>query len=72
MKELKLEQAFNELEEVVQQLEKGELPLDDLIDRYEKGMRLIRLCASKLQEAEKKVKRLIKNKDGTFQTELFQ
>jgi exodeoxyribonuclease VII small subunit len=72
MKDIKLEKAFTDLEEIVQQLEQGELPLDDLIGTYEKGIKLVRLCTNKLQEAEKKVKKLVEDEDGNFKTDLFE
>jgi exodeoxyribonuclease VII small subunit len=72
MKDIKLEKAFTDLEEIVQKLEQGELPLDDLIGTYEKGIKLVRLCTNKLQEAEKKVKKLVEDEDGNFKTDLFE
>lgn len=72
MKEIKLEKAFTDLEDIVQQLEQGDLPLDDLIGTYEKGIKLVRLCTNKLQEAEKKVKKLVEDEDGNFKTDLFE
>ncbi|MBC7260868.1 MAG: exodeoxyribonuclease VII small subunit [Chloroflexi bacterium] len=58
MADLTFEQAFQQLEEVVGQLEKGELTLEQSLALFEKGMRLAKLCESKLDEAEQKVSQL--------------
>lgn len=57
--ELTFEQAFGQLEEVVQQLESGELSLEQSLALFEKGIRLARLCESKLDGAEQKVSQLV-------------
>lgn len=49
------EQSLEELESVVNALESGDLPLDDMIDRYERGMQLIASCQKRLAEAELRV-----------------
>jgi exodeoxyribonuclease VII small subunit len=56
--ELTFEQAFAQLEEVVQQLESGELSLEQSLALFEKGMRLAKLCQDKLDQAEQKVSQL--------------
>jgi len=56
---LTFEQAFQQLEEVVQKLEDGELPLEQSLALFERGMLLASLCESKLDEAEQKVNQLI-------------
>jgi exodeoxyribonuclease VII small subunit len=60
----KFEDALKQLEEIVQKLEKGELPLEDSLRLYEEGIRLSRLCHGKLEEAEGKVEVLLKNARG--------
>jgi len=52
------EQAFEQLEEVVRQLEAGNLPLERSLELYERGMALARLCQKKLDEAEQKVSQI--------------
>ncbi len=52
------EQAFQELEKVVQQLEGGDLSLEQTLALFERGMVLAKLCESKLDEAEQKVTQL--------------
>ncbi len=64
---LKFEQALKRLEKIVEDLEKGDLSLDESLKRYEEGIKLSRFCTNKLEEAEKKVEILAKNKDGGFE-----
>lgn len=52
---LSFEAALGLLEDVVRALEAGELALDDAIERFQTGMRLVRLCREKLHAAEQKV-----------------
>ena len=61
-----LEQSLRRLEEIVGQLEKGDVPLEESIALYEEGLALSRECAERLAQAETKVKTLAKNLDGTF------
>ena len=65
--EEKFEQALAELEEVVEQLESGALPLDDSLAAFEKGVGLVKFCNQKLNEVEKKIELLLKDKDGRLQ-----
>jgi len=58
------EQALQQLEQIVQKLEKGELPLEDSLKLYEDGIRLSRLCHAKLEEAEGKIEVLLKDARG--------
>ena len=58
------EAALKQLEETVQRLEKGELALEESLKLYEDGIRLSRLCHSKLEEAEGKIEMLLKNGKG--------
>ena len=61
------ETALEELEGVVEQLETGELPLEESLIAFEKGVGLVVYCNQKLTEAEKKVELLIKDKEGKMQ-----
>jgi exodeoxyribonuclease VII small subunit len=61
------EVALEELEGVVEQLESGELPLEESLVAFEKGVGLVIYCNQKLNEAEKKVELLIKDKEGKLQ-----
>ena len=58
------ELALSELEQIVQKLEKGELPLEDSLRLYEEGIRLSRLCHGKLEEAEGRIEVLLKDARG--------
>jgi exodeoxyribonuclease VII small subunit len=61
------ETALEDLEQVVEQLETGELPLEDSLSAFEKGVGLVKFCQQKLDEVEKKVELLVKDKDGRIQ-----
>ena len=58
------EEALQQLEQIVQKLEKGELPLEESLKLYEEGIRLSRLCHGKLEEAEGKIEMLMKDGRG--------
>jgi exodeoxyribonuclease VII small subunit len=62
-KEIRFEEAIGRLEEIVRRLESGDVPLEDAIDLYKKGMELSSVCHSKLQSAEKQLVTLI-DKEG--------
>ena len=64
MKENKFEDAMRELEDIVKQLESGDLPLEESLKIFEKGVTLSRFCFNKLEEAEKRVSILIKDEGG--------
>ncbi|MBF0282959.1 MAG: exodeoxyribonuclease VII small subunit [Magnetococcales bacterium] len=58
MKSQTFEQSLGRLEEVVQRLERGDLPLEEALASFEEGMRLSRLCQKRLDEAEQKIEEL--------------
>ncbi len=62
--EMTFEQAMTELERVVGQLERGDVPLDQSITLYERGAALKAHCETKLKEAEEKVAAITLDKDG--------
>lgn len=64
MAEKKFEGAMSELEEIVRALEGGDLPLEEALNAFEKGMGLVKFCSGKLEEAEKKVTMLMRDKNG--------
>lgn len=53
------EQSLTALQQIVEQLEKGDLPLEDALARFEQGVGLVRECQQALSEAEQKVQILI-------------
>ena len=63
----KFEVALEELEGVVEQLETGELALEESLAAFEKGVGLVKYCNQKLTEVEKKVEMLVKDKEGKLQ-----
>jgi exodeoxyribonuclease VII small subunit len=65
------ESALKSLEDVVAQLEAGDLTLDRALDLFEEGVQISRFCSSKLEEAERKVEILIKAADGTVKEVAF-
>jgi exodeoxyribonuclease VII small subunit len=65
--ETNFEAALEELEAVVEQLETGELPLEESLVAFEKGVGLVIYCNQKLTEAEKKIELLVKDKEGKVQ-----
>lgn len=62
------EKALGRLEEIVAELEKGELSLEDSVARFEEGVSLSRFCGDKLDEAERKVEMLVRDGRGELTT----
>ncbi|MGH7823956.1 MAG: exodeoxyribonuclease VII small subunit [Candidatus Binatia bacterium] len=61
------EVALDELSRLVEQLEAGDLSLEDSLSAFEKGVALVKYCNQKLSEVEKKVELLVKDKNGKLQ-----
>jgi exodeoxyribonuclease VII small subunit len=74
-KEVKLsfETALSKLETIVESMESGEVPLADLLAKFEEGNKLLKHCETRLKEAELKIEQLKKERDGVvftkFETE---
>ena len=64
MEKLNFEQSMQELEKIVQELEKGDLNLEDSIKKFEEGMALSKKCNEFLENAEKKITMLIKTEEA--------
>src|SRR6266705_951861 len=62
--ELNFEKAMDRLEAIVEQMETGKLPLEDLIVRYEEGMNLVKVCQERLTNAEEKIEIIARNNAG--------
>jgi exodeoxyribonuclease VII small subunit len=60
------EDAIRRLEEIVQRLEQGDVPLEQAMELYEEGIGLSRICAGKLKSAELALKRLSRDAEGNF------
>jgi exodeoxyribonuclease VII small subunit len=58
------EGAIDRLEKIVEQMESGKLPLEDLIVRYEEGMDLVKVCQERLAKAEQKIQIITRNSAG--------
>ncbi len=71
MKELSFEQAVTRLDEIVKMLEKGDAPLEQALDLFEEGTRLIKECGQRLDKAEQRVTLLRKGADGEPAEEPF-
>jgi|TARA_B110000263_G_scaffold52886_1_gene44328 exodeoxyribonuclease VII small subunit len=64
MSELKFEKAMTRLENIVDELERGDLDIDKSLEIFEEGIKMSRLCTKKLNEAEAKIQKLTKDKKG--------
>lgn len=64
MAEEKFEEALEKLEEIVKKMESGDLTLEESLKAFEEGIRLSRLCAQKIDEAERRVEVLLKTQEG--------
>lgn len=71
MAEIKFEKAMKRLEQIVEELEKGELDIDKSLEIFEEGIKMSRICSKKLGEAEAKIEKLTKDEKGELITELF-
>ncbi len=61
---LSFEAALTKLEAIVDTMEQGEVPLAELLARYEEGSKLLKVCEVRLKDAELKIEKLKKTKDG--------
>jgi len=66
---LSFEEAFEKLESIVASLEKGESTLEESIISFEEGMKLVQICTKTLNEAETRLKKLVKDENGEFHLE---
>jgi exodeoxyribonuclease VII small subunit len=64
-KELSFEENLNNLETIVKDLESGNIPLDDAINKFTEAMKIAKTCDEKLKNAEENVNKIL-NKDGTL------
>ena len=71
MSDIKFEDALQRLERIVDQLEAGNLPLEESLKVFEEGVGLARHCARYLDEAEKRIEVLTRDESGTLKTEPF-
>lgn len=67
----KFEDHLQQVEDAVKNLESGELGLEASLEKYESGMKALKLCYSILEQAEKKIQLLVKEKDGSLSQKEF-
>lgn len=72
MAEKKFETALSRLETIVTELESGELGLEQSLRLFEEGVKLARVCNTRLEEAERKVEVLLKSKNGKMTAKPFE
>ena len=65
------ETAMQRLEQIVQTMDSDELPLEDLIVRYQEGIQLVQVCEAKLKSAEKKIEVIARKAQGTVELSEF-
>ena len=65
------EDSLKKLESIVEQLEKGDLALEDSLKLFEQGVGLSAACKRELDAAEGKVQMLVKQRDGSMKAEPF-
>jgi len=65
------EEAYNRLEEIVRKLESGEAGLDESLSLFEEGIKLSRICNERLNEAEARIEKLVRQADGEIMREPF-
>lgn len=71
MNDNSFEKALEELEAIVEELEKGNLPLEESLKKFERGIKLARFCDKKLKEAQKRILVLTKDLEGQMDTVPF-
>lgn len=71
IKELDFEHAYQELETIVERMERGDQDLENSLSDFERGVALMKHCHGVLKSAEQKVDILVKDNDGLFASEPF-
>ena len=70
-KEKSFEECLTALEQVVNQIETGEMSLEESLSNFEKGVRLVKTCSERLSEVEKRIELLTKDPGGKLQLDLL-
>ncbi|PIE59186.1 MAG: exodeoxyribonuclease VII small subunit [Desulfobulbus propionicus] len=65
------ESALAKLEQITEELEAGELPLETSLKKFDEGINLVNFCNNKLDEAKTKVDILLRQEDNSYKTEPF-
>lgn len=71
MAKIKFEDSMQKLEDIVALLEKGDLTLEESLERYESGIKIYKQCVSLLEGIEKKIQILTKTENGEIQARDF-
>ncbi|MBC8200331.1 MAG: exodeoxyribonuclease VII small subunit [Desulfobacterales bacterium] len=71
MAKLTFEKAMKQLEQIVQELESGDLPLEKAIKKFEEGIGLTKFCSEKLDETEKRITMLLRDQEGNISEKPF-
>ena len=66
------EEALKKLQELVEKMEKGDLPLEEAMECFSEGIRIAQFCHNKLEEAENKVQMLLKDQQGGWASAPFE
>ena len=69
---VKFEEKLARLEKIVDEMESGDLTLDESLAKYEEGVNALKKCYEMLRDAEKRVEVLLKGEDGELKTEPFE
>jgi exodeoxyribonuclease VII small subunit len=72
VKKESFETYLSQVEDAVKSLEGGKLKLEESIEKYETGIKALRQCYAILDQAEKKIQLLVKEKDGTLSAKDFE
>lgn len=72
MAKVSFEKAMDQLEEIVQEMESGNLSLEQSLKKFEEGMKLSKYCSQKLEETEKKISLLMSQTDGSVVEKPFE
>ena len=69
---ISFETALGKLESIVESMESGDVPLAELLAKFEEGSKLLKVCEARLKDAELKIEQLKKQKDGNVVLEKFE
>ena len=72
MAEKSFEQSLKQLEQIIYDLEEGDLPLEKAIKKFEDGIKLSKYCSDKLDETEKRITLLLKEQNGKITEKPFE
>lgn len=66
---MKFEEAMKKLEEIVERLEGGNMPLEESVEMFEKGIELSKYCSKKLDEVERRITVILQDNNGKITEE---